>query len=101
MNAFLTAALDWWWLAPLAGAGLVAYRLFGWRGLLAIVTLGAASGLYTKGKRDERDRLERLNQAERLRAVKDRKAVNDEINSLDPDSVRDRLSDWVPDDPPR
>lgn len=92
---------DFWWLAPLAGAGLVAYKFLGWRGLLAVATLGAAGGLYTKGKRDERERLERLDQAERLQSIKDRKDVDDEVSKLDPDQRRDNLSGWVSDDKPR
>ena len=92
---------DFWWLAPLAGAGLLAYKFLGWRGLVAVATLGAAGGLYTKGKRDERAALERKATADRLKAIEDRKDVDDEVSALDPDDRRDRLSGWVSNDKPR
>lgn len=101
MRDLLALAGDYWWLVPLVGAAVVAYRFLGWRGLLAVATLGLLGGLYTKGRRDERDRLERLDQAERLEAIKDRKASDDAVKKLDPDTRRNDLRGWVPDDPPR
>lgn len=92
---------DFWWLAPLAGAGLVAYKFLGWRGLLAVVTLGAAGGLYTKGKRDERVALERKSQQDRLEAIEDRKDVDDAVRQGGPDAARDYLRGRLHDDNPR
>ena len=98
MTDILNLVTAWWWLAPLAGAGLVAYRLFGVRGLLAILTLGAAGGLYTKGKTDAKSDAERKAQADRLRSIELRNKVNDEIRSNDPGANRDNLKSWgVPD----
>lgn len=101
MRDLLALASEYWWLVPLAGAAVVAYRFLGWRGLAAVATLGLAGGLYTKGKRDERDRLARLDAAQRAQAVKDRKESDDEVAKLDPNSRRDDLRGWVSDDDPR
>lgn len=92
---------DFWWLAPIAGAGVVAYRYLGWRGLLAVVTLGAAGGLYTKGKRDERNRMEREAEAKRSKAIGERKTVDDQVRKDGPNVARDNLRRRLPDDKPR
>jgi hypothetical protein len=102
MTDILRLVTDFWWAVPLAGAALVAYRFLGWRGLLAAITLGAAGGLYTKGKRDEREALERKAQAARSEAIKEKGRIRNEINSADPSSNRDRLKRWgLPDNEPR
>lgn len=93
--------LDWWWLAPLAGAGYVAYKFFGWRGLLAVVTFGLAGGLYTKGRTDERADLEQDQQAARLDAIEDRNAVDEQVRKDGPDAARDYLRGRLHDNRPR
>jgi len=100
-NDLLRTLLDFWWFVPLAGAGLVAYRFLGWRGLVAVATLGAAGGLYTKGKRDERANMEQADAANRSEAIKARDGIKDEVRSNDPGANRDKLKRWgVPNDPP-
>jgi hypothetical protein len=101
MRDLLDLIAYWWWLAPLVGAAVVAYRFLGWRGLLAVATLGLAGGLYTKGRQDERQRAEQQAKADRLEAIKDRKASDDAVNKLDPNTRRDDLRGWVSDDDPR
>lgn len=90
--------LDYWWLAPLAGVGFVAYRFLGWRGLLAVVTLGLAGGIYTKGKTDERDRNERDQQDREAKARATRQEVENDIAKRDPDVRRNDLNKWLRDD---
>jgi hypothetical protein len=101
MNQILSLIGDWWWLAPLAGAGLVAYKFLGWRGLLAVATFGLAGGLYTRGRTDERDRLERLDAAERSEAIEDRREVDEQVRKDGPDAARDYLRDRVQPHKPR
>lgn len=95
------AVLDFWWLAPLAGAGLVAYRFLGWRGLLAVATFGLAGGLYTKGRTDQRDQMEQDQQAARLDAIEDRSEVDAEVRKDGPDAARDYLRDRLHNDKSR
>lgn len=90
--------LDYWWLVPLAGAGVLAYRFLGWRGLLAVVTLGAFGGVYTKGKQDERERNDR-EQREREQHARDTRAgVEADIAKASPADKRERLRGWMRDD---
>lgn len=100
MNSDLfRAILDWWWLAPLVGVAAVAYKFLGWRGLLAVLTLGLAKGIYTKGREAERERLQRMREAERLAAKEDRDYIDAKVKELDPDGLRNELGKWVRDDP--
>lgn len=88
---------DYWWIVPLVGIGVVAYRFLGWRGLLAVVTLGGLGGVYTKGKRDERANHER-EQAERDAKAKGiRRDVEDSIKERSLSDKRDDLSKWMRD----
>jgi hypothetical protein len=97
MQAVFQTIADFWWLAPLVGFGAVAYRFLGWRGLLAVVTLGIAGGVYTKGKTDERERNKRADAERDRKAVEDRSKVENEISKLDPDTKRKRLAPWMRD----
>lgn len=90
--------LDYWWLAPLAGAAFVAYRFLGWRGLLAVVTLGLVGGVYTKGKQDEREHHEREQREREEKARATRAEVDSEVARLDPADKRKRLDGWMRDD---
>jgi len=87
--------LDYYWVVPLVGVGLVAYKFLGWRGLIAVATLGAAGGLYTKGRTDQRKETERAAQAARSRAIEQRAQVDAEVSAMDPDTKRNRLDKWM------
>lgn len=89
---------DYWWLVPLAGAGLVVYRYAGWRGLLAVLSLGLAGGLWTEGRRHERAKAEQAAERRRLEAIATRKRVDDDVADLSPDDRRKRLDKWLRDD---
>jgi len=90
--------LDYWWLVPLAGAGVLAYRFLGWRGLLAVVTFGLIGGVYTKGKRDEREHHEREQREREQRARDARNQVEQDLANLSPAERRKRLDGWMRDD---
>lgn len=87
--------LDYWWAVPLAGAAFAAYRLFGWRGLVAIATLGLAGGLYTKGRTDQRQTMEQDAQAARSQAIEERADVDAQVKEAGPDAARDDLRNRV------
>lgn len=95
----LRSLLDYWFVVPLAGAAVVAYRFLGWRGLLAVVTLGLASGLYTKGRTDQRAKMEQDAQRARSKAIEVRSDVDAEVTKDGPDAARDYLRSRLPDDP--
>lgn len=72
---------------------IVAWRALGWRGALAVATLGVAHYAYNQGRKREAQRYDERNQA-----AKDTRSETDrEVNSLDDDAVRDRLSRWMRD----
>lgn len=98
MWALLNAAADYWWVVPLAGAALVVYRFTGWRGLVAVATIGLAGGLWTEGRRHERAKAEQAAEAKRLRSEQDRSKLDEEISKLDPASKSKRLNRWMRDD---
>lgn len=64
---------------------------------MAVVTVGLFGGVYTKGKRDERERLERQQLERDAKARETRQNVDNEIAGLDPDVKRDRLDKWMRD----
>lgn len=97
MQAIFQWGLDFWWLAPVAGIAIFAYRLFGWRGLLAALTLGAVGGAHTVGRRSERAHHEAERKAAEQRAKGIRADVEQEISKLDPDGKRKRLDRWMRD----
>jgi hypothetical protein len=98
MQPIFQLLVDYWWLVPLAGTGLVVYRFAGWRGLLAVAALGLAGGLWTEGRRHERARAAEAAERRRQKALEDRSRVDAEISKLDPDQRRKRLSPWMRDD---
>ena len=87
----------YWWCLPLAGAALVAYRLLGWRGVVAVASLGLAGGLYRKGAEDQRLEAERQAEARRLQSIKDRQHVDEDVKALSPVDVGKRLNPWMRD----
>lgn len=96
--------LPYWWSLPLAAGAFWVYTKFGWRGLLAVVTLGVAGGLYTKGRTDERDQMEQDAQRARSEAIEVRNDVDDQVAKDGPDAARDDLRNRVNrmhDDKPR
>jgi hypothetical protein len=98
MFALYQTFTDYWWTVPLAGAALVVYRYTGWRGLLAVLTLGLAKGLWTEGRRHERAKAEQAAERRRLEATATRKRVDDDVANLNPDDRRKRLDRWMRDD---
>lgn len=97
----LDQIVAYWWLLgafPLAAAAIVAYRWFGWHGLLAVLTLGAAGFLYKKGGTDAKLAAAEQAERERQEAIKDRNRVNDEVSTMRPDDRRSELNRWVSDD---
>lgn len=97
LNSF-RVILDYWWLVPLVALAAGAYRLFGWRGLVAVATLGAAGGIYTKGRTDQRAEADRAAQKARAEALAKRGKIDAEISNLSPDARADRLAKWMRDD---
>lgn len=91
----------YWWLAPIVGMALVAYRFLGWRGLVAVLTLGGAAGLYRKGRTDEAARRERDEAEARSRAIKERQAIDDEVSQMDDPELDRDLAEWMRDNPKR
>lgn len=98
MQPFFQLTVDYWWLVPLVGAGLVVYRFAGWRGLLAVAALGLAGGLWTEGRRHERAKAAQAAERRRQKALEDRSRIDAEVSKLNPDQRRDRLSGWLRDD---
>ena len=97
MTDLLDLILRYIWLAPLVGAGVVAYRLAGWRGVVAVATLGLAWGLYRKGRDDEKAKREHKDAKARSEALERRESVDNEIAKLNPDSRAKRLNPWLRD----
>lgn len=98
MQPFFQFGLDYWWLVPLVGAGLVVYRFAGWRGLVAVAALGLAGGLWTEGRRHERVKAAEAAERRRLKALEDRSRIDEEVSNLSPDDRRKRLTPWMRDD---
>lgn len=89
--------VDYWWLVPLVGIGLVAYRFLGWRGVVGVVTLGLVGGIYTKGKQDERKHHEQEQRERDEKARDTRRQVEKDLANLSPDDKRKRLDPWMRD----
>lgn len=97
MNQLQALFSDFWWVIPLAGGAFAAYRLLGWRGLLAVVTLGGLGGVYTAGKRAERARQAAEAAEQDRRAMEVRHGVDNKVAGMDPDTKRNELSKWMRD----
>lgn len=97
MQPILSLMVDYWWIAPLAGAGYWVYRLAGWRGLVTVGTLGLAGALWTQGRRYERQKAAEAAERRRQKALEDRNRVDDEVANLNPDDRRKRLDRWMRD----
>jgi hypothetical protein len=98
MLPLFQAFADYWWTVPLVGMSLVVYRFVGWRGLLAVLSLGLAGGLWTEGRRHERNKAEQAAQRRHLEALESRKRVDDDVANLSPGDRRKRLDKWMRDD---
>lgn len=86
-----------WWVVAYVAAIVGAWWFLGWRGAVAVATLGAGYWAYRQGQLSE----EREQARKRYEAQKVRKESDDEIDRLDPDDINNRLDRWMRDDKPR
>lgn len=90
----MLSVLGWmiqhWWLVLALGAVLGAYIVGGWRLALAVATLGAGAGLYSKGQEAERAR--QRQRAERAR--QDRERVEQGVGAMGIEDVERELGKW-------
>lgn len=92
MNTIWWVLENWWLLAVLAAIG-AGWWFAGWRGALAIATLGVGWLGYRQGRAD----IERKYARERYEAQRARKESDDEIAKLEPDAVDEHLDKWLRD----
>jgi hypothetical protein len=98
--------MDWllnlipWWAYLIAGAVAVVavWRLLGWQSALAALAGLVAILGYGKGRNDAyRDAQGRSDQ-NNLKASRNRKEIDDEIDQLGSNDIDERLSRWLRDD---
>lgn len=95
MMDWLISLVPWWaWLIAAILAVVTVWRLFGWQGALAAAAGFIAALSYGKGRSEGKAVIEAEQSRARLDAVKRRKEVDDEINSLGAQDVDEQLKRW-------
>lgn len=86
-----------WWLYAIGVLAIAAgvYRLFGWKGVLVALSLGAAAVLYRKGAQQGFEDKGEIIEHQGAEAVKDYQEKKHEAERMDMDEL-DRLNDpWI------
>lgn len=88
-------ALQYWWVAVWAAAIIAAYIWGGWRVALGVATLGAATAIYSKGRKDERTASESRQQAKERQDVQTVQKHRTEAQVLPDDELDKGVDKWT------